>query len=757
MLQLPKLTILRTSLADALRFTRSGIFRIFRPQIHHMRTFLILLLVLFGIQATAQKQSVQNRKEWSDLMALSKSYSANHYVSQTAQERFPIYRIHGEYYVSLFGKTHPSPSWQLLTEAGVLKGSVTGEIATVKVPLAVLHTLDFSQIFSYFEIPAKAFPHLDKAVKDTHADSVQYGWDLPEAFTGKDVFIGITDWGFDYTHPMFYDTLLQQSRVFAAWDQYKQTGSSPSGFSYGVEYSTPSELNAAGSDTANIYSYHTHGSHVAGIAGGSGAGSVYRGFAFESEYLFTTFLIDAASVIDAFNWMKSKADAEGKRLVVNMSWGLYYMGTLDGNSLLSQVIAQLSDEGVVFVSSAGNNGNVNFHIKKLFTNDSFTSHINFYDYNANENMWGQSITMWGEQGIPFSAGISVYNSSNTLLVTSPLYSTDLNGYLDSMLITGNDTIFFNVAAESANPINNRANMRLRVKNTNTTLKVVLNSNATSGTVHYWNISELTTGVGNWGMPLTSFGANGIAGDSQYSIGEPTCSPDVISVGAYASGFLTPGGNPAGGTIASFTSTGPLYTEVMKPDISAPGVSVASSISSFTDASYTTVASINFDGTDYDFARFSGTSMASPCVAGIVALILDANPTLSAAQVKEILKTTARQDNHTGAITAPGHTRWGMGKVNAYQAVILALNTISLEEIQQGEWLIAYPNPATETVELLVPEDSRLESVFITGTDGKRLFIPLNDSKLDCSQLPSGTYIISAFLDGKTVHTRFVKL
>jgi subtilisin family serine protease len=721
-----------------------------------MRTFFILLLVLFGFQATAQIQTVQNRKEWSDLLTISKSYSVNHQVVQSALDRFPIYRMHNNYYVSLYGTQQTSPSWQLLTEAGVLTGSVAGNIATIKVPLNILHTLDFSQVFSYLEIPAKVHPHLDRAVKDTHADSVQYGWNLPEAFTGKDVFIGITDWGFDYTHPMFYDTLLQQSRVFAAWDQYKQTGDLPAGFSYGVEYNTPSEMIAAGSDTANIYSYHTHGSHVAGIAGGSGAGSVYRGFAFESEYLFATFLIDAASVIDAFNWMKNKAEAEGKRLVVNMSWGLYYMGTLDGNSLLSQAIAQLSDAGVVFVSSAGNNGNVNLHVKKVFANDSFSSHINFYDYNANENMWGQSITMWGEQGIPFSAGISVYNSSNTLLVSSPLYSTDLNSYLDSILISGNDTIFFNVAAESANPINNRANMRLRVKNTNTALKVVLNSAAASGTVHYWNVTELTTGVGNWGMPFVSFGANGVPGDSQYSIGEPTCSPDVISVGAYTSGFFTPSGNPAGGTIASFTSTGPLYTEVMKPDISAPGVSVASSISSFTDASYTAVASVNFNGTDYDFGRFSGTSMASPCVAGIVALILDANPTLSPSQIKDILKTTARQDSHTGVITAPGHPRWGMGKVNAYQAILLALNTMSVEELQQENWILAFPNPATDVVELLIPENAHLTTVVVTGMDGKLVFVPLNDSKLDCSQLPSGTYIISAFLDGKTVHTRFVR-
>jgi minor extracellular serine protease Vpr len=722
-----------------------------------MRSCLLLLGILVGFTAWNQRQSVQNNSEWNTLLQLSRQFEKTGELPAEALERFPVSAIHGRHFVSLYGKPRASATWQNFRDAGVLIGTQTAGIATIKVPLELVHQLDFSSVYSYIEIPAKAYPHLNRALADTHADSVQHGWGLPEAFTGEDVLIGVTDWGFDYTHPMFYDTLLQASRIYAAWDQYKQAGDVPAGYAYGAEYDTPSELQPAGSDTANIYSYHTHGTHVAGIAGGSGAGTPYRGFAFESQFLFATFLIDAASVIDAFYWMKAKADASGKRLVVNMSWGLYHMGTLDGNSLLSQVLADLSEEGVVFVASAGNNGNVNFHIKKVFDNDSFTSHIQFYDYNANANMWGQSITMWGEQGQNFAAGISVYNSSGTLLVSSPLYGTTMNGYLDSMLISGNDTIFFNVAAESANPLNGLPNMRLRVKNTDTSLKVILNSAAAAGTVHYWNVTELTTGVGNWGMPLVAYGTGGLSGDAQYSIGEPTCSPDAISVAAYLSGYFNANGVPLGGGIASFTSIGPLYTEEMKPDIAAPGVSVGSSISSFTDASYSAIQTISFNGADYDFARFSGTSMASPCVAGIVALMLDANPDLSPAQVKQIIKTTARTDDHTGTITAPGHTRWGMGKINAYQAVVAALNTISVDELESGSWLAIYPNPASESVQVLAPDNAQLERITLTSADGKRMDVELQGNLFDCSGFPAGVYIVEGTFGGKPVRTRFLKI
>jgi minor extracellular serine protease Vpr len=726
-----------------------------------MRSIVLLFVLLTTFTTWSQRQSVQNKSEWNKLLQISKEFSQTGDIDPLSLERFPIYNIHGYHYISLYGKTVPAPSWSQLQENGVLVGTDRNGIATIKVPLEILHETDLSAVYSYVEIPAKAHPDLKRAVADTKADSVQHGWGLPEAFTGEDVLIGITDWGFDYTHPMFYDTLLQQTRILAAWDQYRQTGSTPSGYAYGVELDTPSELFAAGTDTANIYSYNTHGTHVGGIAGGSGAGTEYRGFAFESQFLFATFLIDAASVIDAFHWMKDKADAQEKRLVINMSWGLYYMGTLDGNSLLSQAIGSLADEGVVFVSSAGNNGDSDLHIKKVFDNDSFTSRINFYPSGVVANLWGQSVTMWGEQNQPFQVAVDVYYSNNTLQASSPLYSTEMNGYLDSMLIvnvTGtNDTIFFNVSAENENPLNNRPNMRLRVKSVPAYLRIILRSAATAGTVHYWNVAELTTGVGNMGYAFTSYGTNGIAGDSKYSIGEPTCSPDVISVGAYSSGYFASNGTPLGGSQASFTSEGPLYTEVMKPDISAPGVNVASSISSFTDASYTPVTSIEFNNTTYDFAKFSGTSMASPCVTGIVALMLDANPLLSPVQVKQIIKNTARLDNHTGAISAPGHPRWGMGKINAYAAVIAALNTVSIEELQANEWVIAYPNPASSTVQILTPENQSFDEITLISSDGKRIIQPLQENAFDCSGLQTGAYIIEGLVNGKTVRTRFVKL
>ncbi len=614
-------------------------------------------------------------------------------------------------------------------------------------------------IFSsvYVELSGKNQPLLDKAVHDMRADSVQLGLGLPESYTGKDVYIGVTDWGFDYTSPMFYDTAMQQTRIVAAWDQYKMSGPSPVGFGYGTEYNTPASLLAAGSDTANIYSYATHGSHVAGIAGGGGAGTAYRGVAFDSKFLFVTFLVDVAAVLDAWEWMYQKAQADGKRLVINMSWGLYHFGTLDGTSLLSQAITAYTDLGVVFANSAGNNGNVNFHLKKTFSNNTLKSKIDFYSYASNANMWGQSVHAWGEPGNSFANGIIVTNASNITVVESPFYSTDTTqNYIDTFLVTGVDTIWYNISADSAHYLNNRPQMRLRVKNTNTALKVILKSTALSGTVHYWNVTELTTDVGNWGMPFSVSGSGTVAGDNLNGISEPSCSDDVISVAAYATQYQTSGTATAGGAIASFSSYGPRYDGGMKPDITAPGVNVISSMSSFTDAAFTSSGSVDFNGRTYHFAKLSGTSMASPMVAGVSALILDANPYLSARQVKDIIMQTARQDNFTGVIPVGGSNRWGAGKINAYAAVQLALNTIGLTEVKDDfSWSI-YPNPVMNEI-IISSFNEAYQSIEIVDLFGKIICKPLNNYKVNISDLQSGTYWLRLTINGKIEQQKFIKL
>src|SRR5207253_1963321 len=74
-----------------------------------------------------------------------------------------------------------------------------------------------------------------------------------------------------------------------------------------------------------------------------------------------------------------------------------------------------------------------------------------------------------------------------------------------------------------------------------------------------------------------------------------------------------------------------------------------------------------DGNGFYTAQ-NAVSGAAPQVTGIIALLLEINPTLDAGQVKKILQQTARSDSFTGAVP---NNRWGYGKVDALAAVAAA--------------------------------------------------------------------------------------
>ncbi|MEY4792993.1 MAG: hypothetical protein RIT34_1802 [Bacteroidota bacterium] len=713
-----------------------------------------LLLSIANLSWAAPKMSNSDRQEIEQIQSfLLRSKGA---VNPELVKKYPIYNIDGRWYLSMLARSNAQFTAEELVWQRILFTEPLQQFLSVKIPLQKLSCIQELKGLEYLEIAGKINPNLDKAIKDLRADSVHHGYGLPQGYTGKNVLIGVTDWGFDYTHPVFYDTLLQTNRIFAAWDQFKTNGPAPNGFNYGTEYATPSSLLAAGSDTSNIYSYGTHGTHVAGIAGGAGANTAYRGVAYDAQFLFVTFLVDEGAVLDAWQWMYQKALAADKRLVINMSWGLYHFGTLDGTSLLSQAIDAFSNLGVVFVNSGGNNGAVNFHLKKTFNNDLLKSRIEFYDYSANPNMWGQSIHAWGEAGQAFENGLIITNSSNVLLAETPFYSTaTTSSYIDTFLVVNQDTIWYNISADAAHPLNGKPQMRLRVKNTNTSLRVQLKSQANAGTVHYWNVTELTNDVGNWGMDFLAAGTGTTAGDNQNGISEPSCADQVISVAAYATQYATNSGSLVGGALANFSSRGPRYDGAMKPDIAAPGVAIASAVSSFTNANYTSVGNTTFNNTTYHFAKFSGTSMASPMVAGVVALMLEANPYLSASQVKEIIMNTARQDNYTGVIPAGGSPLWGAGKVNAYAAVKLALQTLGTQNaLVSTDWNV-YPNPVQNYLHFTIVELP--EFAEIISLDGKRFLCPILNGKVAVQDLPLGSYYIRLHINGKIQQAPFVKI
>ncbi len=135
-----------------------------------------------------------------------------------------------------------------------------------------------------------------------------------------------------------------------------------------------------------------------------------------------------------------------------------------------------------------------------------------------------------------------------------------------------------------------------------------------------------------------------------TVRSPADAPNVIAVG----NMVDPGGSPSpsdvGWHLAGTSGRGPTTDGRVKPDVVAPGTDV-----------YAARA-----GTTNGYASKSGTSMAAPLVAGVVALMLDANPTMTPAAVRDALRAGSWDWGQSGP---DNHYGWGL--LNANFAVHVA--------------------------------------------------------------------------------------
>jgi PGF-CTERM protein len=146
---------------------------------------------------------------------------------------------------------------------------------------------------------------------------------------------------------------------------------------------------------------------------------------------------------------------------------------------------------------------------------------------------------------------------------------------------------------------------------------------------------INAATSNGTLVVIAAGNNGDYG----TIGSPGIHSEALTVGA---------SNASNGEVAWFSSRGPTeHAYNLKPNVVAPGVDVMSA---------------NHDGDG--FVAKSGTSMATPAVSGIAALVLEENPDLSPQQAKSIITTTA----DPLANEDEGEYARGTGQVNATDAV-----------------------------------------------------------------------------------------
>ncbi len=481
-------------------------------------------------------------------------------------------------------------------------------------------------------------------------------------YRGRGVITGFCDIGFDPNHLAF------KNRVALMIDYRLDKGQI-------LVYDTPQEIAEAGPDR----DYKSHGSHIANIMAGSVKDNPYYGYAPESEIVATTSDLYDASLLCGIEDIIAFARKEGKPCVINLSVGCF-TGPRDGTDIVSRYLALLAREAPICFS-AGNYGDGfsrKVRFRETFTDDTRPVGA-FYENGTWKGFDVSGINdIWSDDSRKFEVSVAIFDyTDNVFVYRSPWMSGDIDCRIDS----DNDDEFGRLYADSyiniaggTDPNNGRYNIALSYS-LHTTAK------HTAGWSRYYTVALLR---GPEGVSITSyadgsqsfFHTTGIR-DTRHPILSGSASnfcfaPGIISVGAYNSRNVVPvlDSDPISfdfnvGEIAKWSSSETNIHGVSVPMFSAPGNQVISATNDADHNAHPENETIcdeftDADGRTYRWHYQCGTSMSSPAAAGIMACWLEADPTLTPAQLADIAVSTVRTKDIPDLVS-PG---WGAGAIDA---------------------------------------------------------------------------------------------
>ena len=686
-------------------------------------------------------------------------------------------------FVNAFMKVNTSFSESEFRNYGVIKGTKAGNIWSVKIPFENFEYWTKHAEVIAMDMDQPAMAHLDSARRVTFVDSAHFGLGLPNSFNGNGVVVGVIDAGFDYSHPAFYDTSYQAYRVRKVWEQ-KTVGNPPPEFGYGALFGDSGSILTKAFDIND----GTHGTHVAGIAGGSGIGSPanfprrYRGVAYLSDLVFVAIYPTAeywlntgmADMLDGIKYTFDYAESQGKSAVANLSWGCP-LGPRDGSSLFSQACNNITGPGKIFVVSGGNNGQNNIHLSKSFTSSDTIAHT-FLTFPSSLTIKRNQVDIWGDTGKIFKVQFSLYSGNNKLTQTQWV---ELDGQTRELFLKGSngDTVFI-TSTGVAEEFNMKPHMLLQfLSRINDRLCISVQSQ--SGTINMWQGIVVKTS-GHYGT-FTRYIYNwALNGDALQTTGDLVSTKSAIAVAAFNSkvSFVNLAGQTqsyAGyqrGRLSLFSSKGPTTDGRVKPDVSAPGLALASSVSSY-DPTYGNQGNNSSsvvarylstqNGRSFPYAMAAGTSMAAPMTSGIVALLLQQYPELSPQELMSWFSETCITDNFTGIIPPGGNSSWGLGKINTMGLLRKAIQITGIQQFGPDNSIFVYPNPGNGNFKI-AGLGSKVKEIRVINLQGREMEIDLNSNSnslhselsIDLSRLPDGIYLIQVRTDSGNIFARVLK-
>lgn len=634
------------------------------------------LTVLFAVVAlTASAQSKLDQQSLWRLQDLREQ------VETTARQKgVSVKSMEAQQNIEVFVKMNDGVSAAELSGKGFNVEAQRGEFAVVSLPVSRIMDLNDVADVKSMSYGRKVQLRLTEANKQTGVDEVHSGvGDDKTPYTGKGVIIGDIDMGFELNHLMFLDKDgKSRFKYYTASNKV---------------YNTPELIAAYTTDSRS----DTHATHVMGIAGGKYESENYSisGVATEADLAGASIEGYDTEIMKGIEDFVAYAKEQNKPLVINMSLGDNY-GPHDDSDAMSQYINKvIDDKAAVICMAAGNEGTYPIVQRKTFESTTDELRANLFCVHQYYGYTYEMPSVYLKSEKPFSFSLVIYDNLSKKIIKQydPITEPTIKTYQATGLKADPDysQYFSGTLRISADNVNDRGYYYLKItsqsfqrKNSNVTIGYIVTGDEGQSVVAYGD--DATYLVDSFTASLYGAPDYTPAKDVTYdgTVSNMASGTKAIIVGSYNSrdkgkysnnkqySLYTEGETNVLGDISSFTSWGTI-DGVSLPDIAAPGCLVESAISSYyqqaTRGSYT--KGIYYNGKTYYWSIEMGTSMATPYMAGVAALWLEADPTLSNDDIKKIAKETAISDDYVKNTKYP--VQFGAGKIDAYNGLKYVLD------------------------------------------------------------------------------------
>ncbi|HEX3022016.1 MAG TPA: S8 family peptidase [Lachnospiraceae bacterium] len=478
---------------------------------------------------------------------------------------------------------------------------------------------------------------------------------------GEGVLLGFVDTGIDYTNPVFqYED--GTTRIVSIWDQtIENTEANERIFNFGTEY-TREQLNTA-LQSENPRSIVPsvdeigHGTTLAGVAGGGSeesndfqgvvqkaefvvvklkqAKKSLRDFFFVSEEV-TCFQED--DIIFAIEYLIDRAKELNRPIVICIGLGTN-QGSHTGFDLLPKYLAKVGMQvGRAIIVAAGNEGNSQKH---YYGEVEKVTGFDLVELNVGENEKGFTMELWGFAPATFS--IDILSPTGEYI---PRIDARLREYREIKFLYEKTTVYVDhlvIELQSGDPL---ILLRFAEPAPGIWKFRVYGRGSSNLKFHMW-------------LPLSNFISDNtyfINPNPDTTITGPATSRYTIAVTAYDMEY---------DTIYINASRGYTRTNIIKPDVAAPGVGILAPMPG------------------NQFTRVSGTSVAAANVAGIAAMIMEwgiVRGNYSAVSTMQIQRFLIRGVKQNPEMEYPNQI-WGYGSVNIYDTLMsLSGTTASIKKI-----------------------------------------------------------------------------